>query len=942
MDTFINKHRDIITIKDTIYKSINDTHKYSMTKTANNLKIFFIDDPKAHVSGAVMYVDVGHIHNPENLDGMAHYLEHMLFMGSKKYPGSNYFQEKVSHTNGYTNAFTTEDCTQYFFSCNTDYFMILLDIFSYFFYKPIFDAKYVEKEISAVDSEHQKNIGNDGWRLMYLSKQFIKDKINSKFGTGTKQTLLGSCNNDPHILRHKLIDFFNRYYSSDKMVLFISSNNITADFKEKVKLMFEKIPLRKSVTIDRSISMKKLDNKYELIKANINDKAHQLIIRWLVNGTVRYKNNICVDSFNMIDYLLSNQSNNSLYDILIKNQYITDIHTGVEQSYHKNSIFIMCISLTDYGYNNWKNILYTISYYINNLKNNITDDKLKQYYTEIQKLDVNSLKTMVKHNGFQIAQNLAEIYNSLKCDLRYLHIYKLLYSDFNTRKKHFFDVMNGLTLNNAKIILGSHLIDNTDKIDKFYGTKYSYTIEDINIYTSDIKHALPEQNTYISDKLNIYHPMDSFSNEYYKLSSIYDNIFYIKKSNKYNTYVSHGSIDITLKSLMDRDTDNYIILCLYVMYIQYVYNSDIYQMSVADININIDVTEYGIKIDINTIYGNLDSIFDTVFKWIYNTNNIDPYIYKLIYNKFYIYNNRYYNLEPHKCTSFDFKFMLNNKYTIHVDKILKKIDNYSPKQLNSPKKLAHFKNISISLMSLGSIIGVFGGSIKLNSVQRIIEYIESYISYTNTKINYLIKHNCSTNKTVNNLNPNNSETSICCGIYLGNYPEDYYSKWEIFKPICILLNNYISDKFSNLMRTENQLGYVAYTKLININEDDNAQLYLLFIIQSNNTECKKLMYDYIQNILYNDIKSITEKQFNTLKNGIYMNLIEKKNNIIEELIQVMKTIKLTKLKHKNNNKFNRQKKMAQYLLKINLNIFLKFCNIYCLNPIIHCVEIKPS
>jgi len=101
----------------------------------NKLQIFVIGDDDSNISSAVMYVGVGSRDNPKDLDGLAHYLEHMLFMGSDEYPGGTYFQNSVSKYGGMTNAFTTDESTQYYFSVSEN-FMELLKIFSRFFIKP--------------------------------------------------------------------------------------------------------------------------------------------------------------------------------------------------------------------------------------------------------------------------------------------------------------------------------------------------------------------------------------------------------------------------------------------------------------------------------------------------------------------------------------------------------------------------------------------------------------------------------------------------------------------------------------------------------------------------------------------------------------------------------------------------------------------------------------
>ena len=52
----------------------------------NELKVYLLSDPKFNVSAASVSVQVGSLDNPEDRQGLAHFLEHMLFLGTEKYP----------------------------------------------------------------------------------------------------------------------------------------------------------------------------------------------------------------------------------------------------------------------------------------------------------------------------------------------------------------------------------------------------------------------------------------------------------------------------------------------------------------------------------------------------------------------------------------------------------------------------------------------------------------------------------------------------------------------------------------------------------------------------------------------------------------------------------------------------------------------------------------
>lgn len=74
---------------------------------------------------------------------MAHFCEHMLFLGSKKYPELNHFQEFLKKNGGDSNAATGEEYTYFYFDVLRDKFEEALDIFSQFFKEPLFNESAV-------------------------------------------------------------------------------------------------------------------------------------------------------------------------------------------------------------------------------------------------------------------------------------------------------------------------------------------------------------------------------------------------------------------------------------------------------------------------------------------------------------------------------------------------------------------------------------------------------------------------------------------------------------------------------------------------------------------------------------------------------------------------------------------------------------------------------
>lgn len=69
----------------------------------------------------------GALNDFKELPGLAHFLEHMLFMGSKKYPDENDYHKFVSEHAGHTNAYTAEHQTNFYFDIGPEHLTEGLD-----------------------------------------------------------------------------------------------------------------------------------------------------------------------------------------------------------------------------------------------------------------------------------------------------------------------------------------------------------------------------------------------------------------------------------------------------------------------------------------------------------------------------------------------------------------------------------------------------------------------------------------------------------------------------------------------------------------------------------------------------------------------------------------------------------------------------------------------
>ncbi|CAD6898866.1 unnamed protein product [Tilletia controversa] len=199
-----------------------DKRQYKLIQLPNALQALLIHDPDTDKASAAMDIKVGHLCDPKELQGLAHYLEHMLFLGTEKYPTENDYHSFLSNHSGSSNAYTGMDNTCYYLDVGPDHLEPALDRFSQFFLHPLFNESCAEREVRAVDSEHKKNLQNDAWRAFQLEKSLSDPKHPySNFGTGSASTLWDTPRSKGIDVRQELLKFHERHYSANVMKLVI-------------------------------------------------------------------------------------------------------------------------------------------------------------------------------------------------------------------------------------------------------------------------------------------------------------------------------------------------------------------------------------------------------------------------------------------------------------------------------------------------------------------------------------------------------------------------------------------------------------------------------------------------------------------------------------------------------------------------------------------------
>ncbi|KEP63432.1 UNVERIFIED_CONTAM: toxolysin TLN4 [Hammondia hammondi] len=193
-----------------VRKPPRDTSSYSVFAVpALKLEGVAIADKEEAVGSFAVSVGCGFFHDPPAIPGIAHQLEHLIFLGAEGEETPTSWDEFVSQRGGTHNAHTTAELTTFFVAAPTDTLPELLDRFLLHLFHPLLAAEQFASEVMAVQFEHEKNQPDVARVLLELAMavtpslaspsssatrdevpaSFYRSEVARKFGTGDFDTL---------------------------------------------------------------------------------------------------------------------------------------------------------------------------------------------------------------------------------------------------------------------------------------------------------------------------------------------------------------------------------------------------------------------------------------------------------------------------------------------------------------------------------------------------------------------------------------------------------------------------------------------------------------------------------------------------------------------------------------------------------------------------------
>lgn len=363
-------------IEATIRKSEKDNRQYQAIRLENGMVVLLVSDPQAVKSLSALVVPVGSLQDPEPHPGLAHYLEHMVLMGSKKYPQSDALADYLKMHGGSHNASTAPYRTAYYLEVENDALEGAVDRLADAVAEPLLAKKYSDRERNAVNAELTMARARDGMRMAQISAETINPAHpGARFSGGNLDTLSDKPGSPVH---EALLAFHQQYYSGNIMKAVVYSNKPLSELAELAAKSWGRIP-------NKNISAPVVDVPV------VTDKEKGILLHYVpvmpykaVRVEFRIENNS--DKFRsktdeLIAYMIGNRSAGTLSDWLQSRGLAEGVSAASDPAVTGNSgVFAISVSLTDKGLENRDEVVAAIFSYLNSLREKGID---KRYFDEL-------------------------------------------------------------------------------------------------------------------------------------------------------------------------------------------------------------------------------------------------------------------------------------------------------------------------------------------------------------------------------------------------------------------------------------------------------------------------------------------------------------------------------------------------------------------------------
>jgi len=224
---------------------------YKKTTLKNGLRIITVPQKDTQAVTVLVLVGTGSKYEKKEINGISHFLEHMMFKGTKKRPTPKEVSETLDRVGGIYNAFTSQEATGYFAKVEASQFDLALDWVADIFLNSLLPQKEIEKEKGVIIEEINMNYDNPMSYVEILwNRVLYGDQPAGWDIAGTKEVVL-------KMDREKLMNYREKQYVAQNTIVCIAGKIKIDETIKKVRKYFIKTnrgePLKKAPVLEKQV-----------------------------------------------------------------------------------------------------------------------------------------------------------------------------------------------------------------------------------------------------------------------------------------------------------------------------------------------------------------------------------------------------------------------------------------------------------------------------------------------------------------------------------------------------------------------------------------------------------------------------------------------------------------------------------------------------------------
>ncbi|EDW62823.2 nardilysin [Drosophila virilis] len=426
------------------------------------------------LAACAILMDYGSFAEPREYQGLAHFLEHMIFMGSEKYPEENIFDAHIKKCGGFTNAITDCEDTVFYFEVAEKHLDSSLDYFTALMKHPLMKQEAMQRERCSVDSEFQQIVQEDETRRDQLLASLATDGYpHGTFAWGNLKTLKD--NVDDQALHQLLHEIRRDHYAANRMFLCLQARLPIDELETLVLRHFADIPSNGVLAPDLS----KFSYK-DAFRAEFYEHAFfvkpvenvcKLELTWVLPSVRQYYRSK-PDQF--LAFVLGYEGKGSLCAYLRRRLWALELVAGIDDNgFDLNSmysLFNVCIYLTDEGFKNLDDVLAATFAYVKVLAQ-ADAQTLRTIYDEQQGIEETGFRFQPQRPAMDNVQQL--VLNCKYFPPKDVLTGKDLYYEYN--EQHLADLIGHLNEFKFNLMLTARKYEDLvfDKRENWFGTEYT-------------------------------------------------------------------------------------------------------------------------------------------------------------------------------------------------------------------------------------------------------------------------------------------------------------------------------------------------------------------------------------------------------------------------------------------------------------------------------------